>query len=158
MEATSTVAVPWPRPQRRLPIPFSPPNGHGRSDTPHSRSPSHVHGDIPCVRPAPPCPRRHDRRRSVASSTAVALRYPTSSTIAWPRPRRRTPLPPLRPRGLMHSDVPHGHTAILQPPWVSTGATIAALGAWPRLQRRAPFPLPLRGIFHDNIPRGSPRR
>ena len=64
--------------QRWPSIPLPAPHGRGRSDNPNSRLRGHVHGDIPCGRLAPQCPRRHKRGPPVASSTAVSLRSSSS--------------------------------------------------------------------------------
>ena len=42
------------------------------------------HGNNPCGRPMPPCPRRHGRGRLVASRTAVTLRFPSPPTKPQP--------------------------------------------------------------------------
>ena len=108
----STVAIPRPHPSGGLPDSPSTPHGHGHG---------HGHGDIPWGRPAPPCPRRHDRDHPVASFTAVALSYPSPlplrrtrtqrhppsdyclcGCVHLSRPMRRRPLPLFR--GLVRSD------------------------------------------------------
>ena len=141
--------------------PPTPPLGRGRRNVPCSRPRGQVRDDISCGSPVPPCPRRHDRGRPVASRprrwpsapsrppyAATSGEATSSAAIPWPRLRRQAPLPPFPPSppALVYSNTP-------QPP----DHFLCGRVHLSRPRRRCP-PRPSRSLLRSDGPRSSSPR